>query len=334
MTFGVCDPWEIVTTTASLMQLEAAAKNITLEIGCDEAIPQNIQSDPTRLKQCLVNLVGNAVKFTDTGEVRVTVRMAGAPRRPMIQFEVSDTGIGIPPEQLETIFEPFTQADGSTTRRFGGGGLGLTISWRFARALGGNLTVSSIEGRGSTFTLEVATGPLDSVEMIDHRIGLEPPRDHPGEEGADEIKLRGRILIAEDSPINCSMVVAMLETLGAEIVAVEDGQAAVEAAEREVFDVILMDWQMPVMDGLEATKRIRAAGSNVPIIALTANAMCGDQKKCLDAGCTGYLAKPVDYEALVAELQKYLRPCDPTGVNAEQQTNTSQEGEVLCPNIQ
>ncbi len=316
MVATVCDPWEIVTTTVSLMRIEAAAKNITLQAQHEGPIPRRIQSDPTRLKQCLVNLVGNAVKFTETGGAWVTVRMAGPLHHPMIQFEVSDSGIGIPPERLETIFEPFTQADGSTTRRFGGGGLGLTISWRFARALGGSLTATSIERRGSTFVLEVPTGPLDGAEMVDDPIESTDPRDEPAEENGDQIELRGRILIAEDSPVNRNMLAAMLGDLGVEIVSVEDGRSAVEAVQNSAVDLILMDWQMPVMDGLEATERIRAAGNDVPIIALTANAMLGDQEKCLEAGCTGYLAKPVDYQALVSKLQEHLRPTEPAEVCA------------------
>jgi hypothetical protein len=300
------DPWCIVTDVVSALNVRAAKQQIELVAEITGAIPKTIRTDSGRLGQCLMNLVGNAVKFTGEGGVNISVGMSGSSDEPTIRFEICDTGIGIPQNRMDAIFQAFTQADNSTTRKFGGTGLGLAISRQVARALGGDITARSVDGQGSTFTLEVPAGSLDGVSMRDQ---LTLPATAPSEPvpQAAAPELSGRILVAEDSMINRDMLVAMLSDLDIEIAAVENGLAAVEAVETESFDVILMDWQMPVMDGLEATRRIRATGNEVPIIALTANAMRGDREKCLAAGCTGYLSKPVDYGDLLGELQKYLK---------------------------
>ena len=321
---AACNPWDMVTDIVCALREQAAAKGIELTVGSVGSIPETIQTDHDRLRQCLANLVDNAVKFTGAGGVHISTRFSGTAHEQVIQFEVTDTGIGVARNRLATIFDMFTQADSSTTRRFGGTGLGLAISRRIARNLGGEVTVTSVEGQGSTFTLRVPTGSLHAVAMISHPIEPAESRDTPAEEETDETKLQGRILIAEDSPVNRNVLIAMLEGMEVEIVTVEDGQAAVKAVEDETFDAILMDWQMPVMDGMEATRRIRSAGHEVPIIALTAHAMPGDREACIQAGCTAYLAKPVGYEALVAELQKYLLPAEALAI-----ANGGEEQRVL-----
>jgi signal transduction histidine kinase len=312
-----CNPWDVVDDVASKLRGSASDKGIELTIESDGPIPETIETDPGRLRQCLMNLVDNAVKFTSKGGVHVSVRLADAGHEPTIRFEVQDTGIGIPRGRLDMMFDMFTQVDSSPTRRFGGTGLGLAIGRRIARGLGGELTVTSVEGEGSTFVLEIPTGALDRMPATSRPIEQLGLRDRPVEATSDETKLLGRILIAEDSSVNRMMLHAILRELGPETVFVENGQAAVDAVQNEVFDVILMDWQMPVMDGMEATWRIRSAGHEVPIVALTAHALPGDRETCLEAGCNGYLAKPVDYEALAAELEKHLRPAEAVATDSD-----------------
>ncbi len=310
MDIATCDPWSIVSDVVSVLNVRAVQKGIELTVESEGPIPATVQTDHDRLRQCLMNLVGNAVKFTSEGSVRLSVRLRGSAEESFIRFDVGDTGIGISQDRLNAIFEPFTQAERSTSRKFGGTGLGLAISRQIARALGGDITASSVESRGSIFTLEVPTGSLEGVELRHDLKVVLVPSGEPAPAGID-LRFDGRILVAEDSLVNRDMLVAMLADLGVEIATVKDGQAAVWAVGDESYDLILMDWQMPVMDGLEATQQIRASGNQVPIIALTANAMRGDREMCLQAGCTGYLSKPVDYEALLAELQKYLEPGRP-----------------------
>ena len=230
---------------------------------------------------------------------------------------MTDTGIGMNEEQIGKLFQPFSQVDNSSTRKFGGTGLGLCISKHLAEALGGNIEVRSEPGKGSTFSVTIDPGPLDGMHMIQN--AQEALLDRPPSATAatpDKIALHGRILLAEDGLDNQRLICLLLRKAGAEVTAVENGQLAVEAAlaareAGEPFDVILMDMQMPVMDGYEATRQLRKRGYTGPIVALTAHAMAEDRQKCLDAGCNDYLPKPIDRQKLLATVAPWLsRPSD------------------------
>ena len=308
-----CSPIEVLADVASLMRVRAHAKNVPLEIEYIGAIPGQIQSDPIRLRQILINLVGNAIKFTETGSVRVATRLVQSPGEPpRLQFDVVDTGIGMTQEQPTRLFQPFTQADSSTTKRFGGTGLGLTISKRLAEMLGGDVTVTSTPGKGSTFSVTVETGPLEEVAMLENPAEAAVRRKpKPKADAAVDVKLDCRILLAEDGPDNQRLISFVLKKAGAEVTLAENGQIAVENAlaardKGNAFDVILMDMQMPVMDGYTATARLREAGYDGPIVALTAHAMEGDEEKCRQSGCDGYATKPIDQGELLEMIAGYL----------------------------
>jgi len=308
-----------VAIAETLRTLAPRALSKRLELSCQIApdVPPALGGDPSRLRQVLVNLIGNAVKFTDAGEVVVRVdcdRIEG--ERVWLTFAVSDTGIGIPLEKHAAIFEPFTQADASTTRRFGGTGLGLTISARLIELMGGTIRIESEPGHGTqvyvTMPFEIrsavlATGQQD--KLADLR-DLEPPvlaNPH----SIDEARRPLHILVAEDNPVNRKLVTAILAKRGHIAFTVVNGREAVAAATLDAFDVILMDVQMPEMDGLEATAAIRKSEEgtaiHVTIIALTAHAMKGDREICMAAGMDGYLTKPINPEELFALLESLGR---------------------------
>jgi CheY-like chemotaxis protein len=265
------------------------------------------------LRQILLNLVGNAIKFTENGRVELSVHLDRSRSwQPQLVFDVVDTGIGLTDGQVERLFQPFTQADTSTTRRFGGTGLGLTISKRLAEMLGGDITVLHTSPQGSAFRLTVATGPLAGVPMLDSPAPDRMPEHGPAETPAAlPERLAGRLLLVEDGPDNQRLFARILRKAGALVTIVDNGQRAVrlvqaaEAAGRP-FDLVLMDMQMPVMDGYEATRVLRAAGYHRPIIALTAHAMARDRETCLRAGCDDYISKPVDRRVLLAALARHL----------------------------
>jgi Amt family ammonium transporter len=294
------------------MRPQAAAKNLTLKTELAQPLPETMLTDPLRLRQVLVNLVGNAIKFTDQGEVRLAVRFISDNGPPRLCFDVTDTGIGMNDEQIGKLFKPFSQVDNSATRKFGGTGLGLCISKHLTEALGGNIEVRSEPGKGSTFSLTIDPGPLDGIQMI--RNTQESLLDRPPTTTAatpDKIVLHGRILLAEDGLDNQRLISLLLMKAGADVTTVENGQLAVETilAAREVgkpFDVILMDMQMPVLDGYEATRQLRQLGYTGPIVALTAHAMAEDCQKCLDAGCNDYLPKPFQHRALLEMVAQHL----------------------------
>jgi signal transduction histidine kinase/ActR/RegA family two-component response regulator/HPt (histidine-containing phosphotransfer) domain-containing protein len=301
-----CSPQAVVAQVASELRVRAVEKGITLECEWPAETPAQITTDPLRLRQLLVNLVGNAIKFTEAGTVRIVTRLDRSGDRPRLAFDVVDTGIGIPNDKLESIFDAFVQADNSVTRKFGGTGLGLAISRRIADALGGTLTVASCVGRGSTFTAAIDPGPLDGVEIL-------PAGKHesirPRSARAAAVALPPvKILVVEDGPINQKLMKHVLQKHGATVATADNGQIGAELALREPFDLILMDMQMPVMDGYAATGFLRQQGLTVPIVALTAHAMSGDEKKCLAAGCSGYVSKPIDIDRLLATILELLAP--------------------------
>ncbi|MCG3128440.1 MAG: Sensor histidine kinase RcsC [Phycisphaerae bacterium] len=329
-------PREIVCDAVALVADRAREKSLPIRVDFDPALPEHICTDPTRLRQILVNLIGNAVKFTETGEVRVragwetpatadnatadddapAATAAGAdapaltPRARLLCFEVADTGIGLQPEQDQRLFKPFTQGDESMTRRFGGTGLGLAISRSLARALGGDIRVSSAPGTGSTFsaTLDPRLAEVARVRPPQHTPIVATPAGASSSAG----ELQGlRLLLAEDGPDNQRLIAAFLRKDGAEVALVDNGRAAVQRARdaREAgqpFDAILMDMQMPIMDGYTATGELRRLQYDGAIIALTAHAMSADRQRCLDAGCDAYATKPIDRKRLVQMIREEL----------------------------
>ncbi len=311
-----CSPCRLIVEVAALMRVRASAKGLALEIEYDGAMPESIRTDPTRLRQVLVNVIGNAIKFTEVGRVRLVSRLASADNEPLVQFDVVDTGIGMTEEQVANLYKPFTQADTSTTRKFGGTGLGLTISKRLAMMLGGDIIlVETTPGAGAHFRISVATGPLDNVTMIDDPAStttvIDKPSERKGE--SEEARLSGcRILLAEDGPDNQRLIAHMVRKAGATVTIVENGKLGVDVAlaardQGCPFDVILMDMQMPVMDGYAATRLLRQKGHTGSIIALTAHAMASDREKCLAAGCDDYTSKPIDKRRLIDAIRQQLR---------------------------
>lgn len=292
----------------SLMTGKCRDKGVSLLVAADGPVPHAILTDPTRLRQGLINLVGNAVKFTESGEVRIQVTCNRESEK--IHFAVSDTGIGMSAEQMARLFKPFSQADSSTTRRFGGTGLGLVITKRIAEALGGDVTVTSVPNSGSTFALTVSTGSLLNARMMST---IEPSIE-PGEGTVAErspSSLRGRILVVDDGADNRRLVSLFLRKAGVSVETAENGMEAVDAALEaqhvgSPFDLILMDMQMPVLDGYSATRVLRSKGYKGQIVALTAHALQSEHDKCLAAGCDGYLTKPVDRAALVREVEQRM----------------------------
>ena len=309
-----CSPVQTVSEVVSLMRIRASAKNLPLEIEYDGPIPESIQSDPTRLRQILINLIGNAVKFTEVGTVRLVVRLLDAESDcPEMQFQVIDSGIGMAREQIARLFQPFTQADTSTTRKFGGSGLGLTISKRLADMLGGDISISSIPGEGSTFTLTIAIGPLHGTRLLDCPTEAQLPSDRATKPAASPDRLDCRVLLAEDGPDNQRLISFLLIKAGAEVTVADNGQVAHDLAvaardEGNPFDLILMDMQMPVVDGYNATRMLRKAGYSGPIVALTAHAMSTDRDRCLNVGCDDYMAKPVDRKELISLVAQHACP--------------------------
>jgi signal transduction histidine kinase len=299
-----CSPAGLLAEVEGMLRLRAQEKGLAFEVRQEGPLPASMRTDPTRLRQILVNLAGNAIKFTEAGAVRILACLATEPdtAEPAIDFVVQDTGIGLTPEQLARLFRPFEQADSSTTRRFGGTGLGLVISRRLARMLGGDVVVASQPGVGSTFTLRLPTGSLAGVPLVDED---EAPPAAEGPAADASIHLDGRVLVAEDTRDSALVIATMLRRAGAEAVMVEDGRKAIDLALTEraagrPFALLLMDLHMPVLDGLEATRELRAAGYDRPIAALTANSMPGDRAECLAAGCDDYATKPVRRTELLA----------------------------------
>ena len=300
---------EVVADVLSLMRPLATDKGLALEVHCTTAVPETIITDPTRLRQIFINLVGNAIKFTPSGKVELFVssKPPSAPE-PRLKVEISDTGIGLTDTEIGKLFHPFAQADGSTQRRYGGTGLGLVISRRLARALGGDVSVKSLPRRGSTFTVEIATGDISRVPLVDE-LCTTVARD---DGSANLPQISARVLLAEDGFDNQALFKAILTAAGANLVVVKNGAEAVAAAlesreKDEPFDIILMDMQMPELDGYGATAQLRKETWNGPIVALTAHAMRGDRERCVAAGCDDVITKPVTRERLLAGIARHLK---------------------------
>jgi CheY-like chemotaxis protein len=292
----------VLRESVRLFTPRAQQAGITLRCDLDGLPTRAVRGDPSRVRQVLANLVGNAVKFTPQGEVVLSARRGDDDR---VCISVRDTGIGMTPEVLARLFEPFSQADHSFARRYGGTGLGLAISSRLAQLMGGRLAAKSDAGMGSEFSLELPL-PLCDEAAPSRETRLPAPIARPS---ARTSPARGRVLAAEDNEVNRKLLQRFLQRLGFECVMAHDGAAAVEAVAREDFDAVLMDCQMPEVDGFEATARIRQAEPahlRLPIIALTANAMQGDRERCLAAGMDDYLTKPLRLQELEAMLVRWI----------------------------
>ncbi len=296
---------DVLANLRGLVDEKAREKDLTLDIDiAPELAALPVSGDPLRLGQILLNLVGNAIKFTPAGSVRVSVTAADlAARRLVLHFTVRDSGIGISAADRGRLFNAFVQADGSTTRRYGGSGLGLAISLRLARMMGGDITVDSTPGVGSTFCL---TACLDKAET---KGAAESASQSPAVDVALRARHTGRrILLVEDDPTNQEVARELLQTVGLVVEVADDGEAAVAMASRNHYDLILMDMLMPRLNGIDATRAIRVlpGGGQLPILAMTANAFNEDRQRCLDAGMNDHIAKPVQPSILFARVLHWL----------------------------
>ncbi len=306
-----CSPATIIADVTSLMQKQAESKGVAFSVDFATPVPETVTSDPMRLRQILINLVGNAIKFTTYGEVRLVASFLERSDAPSLQFDVIDTGHGMTEQQAENIFAEFSQADASTSRKFGGTGLGLTISKQFAKLLGGDVTLIRTEiDQGSTFRATIATGPVEGVRMVTNTSGAARRQLYASDAITADTELTGcRILVAEDNRTNQVLIKGIMEKAGARVTVVKDGRLALDAIiasdNDPAFDVVLMDMQMPVMDGFEATRLMREMGYTAPIIALTANAMVQDRQRCLENGCDDFAAKPINRAQLIDMIKRH-----------------------------
>jgi CheY-like chemotaxis protein/HPt (histidine-containing phosphotransfer) domain-containing protein len=298
-----------VADVVQLLRVQANAKGLEFRSRVSPEIPLVLRGDALRLRQVLTNLAGNSIKFTERGSVTLDAALEGQGDGTVtIRFAIADTGIGIRPDQEARLFAPFTQADDSTTRKYGGTGLGLAICKQLVEMMGGAIGVDSAEGRGSTFWFTAAFELAPAGVALP---GTEPPQRPPSVTSAPRA-LAARILVAEDNATNREVALAELDKLGYRADAVNNGAEAIEALQKAGssedggYDLVLMDCEMPVMDGYEATRRIRSAHPGIPVIALTADAMAGDRDRCLKEGMNDYLAKPVDLKLLAEMLARWL----------------------------
>ena len=298
-------PHQIIHDVIEILRVRADEKAVGLSFEVLTPVPAAIKTAPARLRQILTNLTGNAIKFTEQGQVTITEAYRDNSDGGVLEICVRDSGIGIGQDKLASIFEPFTQAESSTTRRFGGTGLGLTISRKFARAMGGDITVTSEMGHGSEFRI---TLPLAAAEQSDALLTLIDAAEAMQTSAPDEQSNEtwqfdsGRVLVVDDSPENRQLVNVVLTDAGIDVVEASNGLEAVEKVRAESFDVVLMDMQMPVMDGYEATRTLRKEGFTTTIIAFTAHALAGFEQEIKEVGCDSYLTKPIDIDLLLERL--------------------------------
>jgi signal transduction histidine kinase/DNA-binding response OmpR family regulator/HPt (histidine-containing phosphotransfer) domain-containing protein len=299
-------PFRIVDEVARILRVRADEKGIQLEIRFPEKLPRQVLTDDVRLRQVITNLLGNAIKFTSAGNVEVCTRLCEVQGKQKLHVSVSDSGIGMTPEQLTKIFQPFVQADASITRVYGGTGLGLTISKRMVSALGGDIFVTSSPGQGSTFEFTIDIGDISEQPFISYD-QYQQSEEFTGSSNSRITRLPAcDILVVDDGKANRRLARLVLERAGCQVEEAENGQTGLEQANLHCFDVILMDMQMPVMDGYTATRQLRLQGYQGAIVALTANAMTGDQEKCFAAGCSHFLAKPINIDKLLEVVAEAL----------------------------
>ena len=297
-----CAPHQIIQAAIAELGLKAQEKGIRLSLRLLTPVPERVQSDPARIRQVVLNLLSNAVKFTEQGGVDVVLACNGTG----YTVEVNDTGIGMEPSKVEEMFDPFTQADASVARRFGGTGLGLAISRRLARALGGDLTGSSQPGVGTSMLFTFTTGPLEGVRLLD-ATDIAGPVPVAATTARKRWQIPpARVLVVDDGAENRELISLVLAEQGLWVEEAENGQVALDKIAAAPYDVVLMDMQMPVLDGYSATRELRRRGLQLPVLALTAHAMKGYEEEVLAAGCTAYLTKPVDIDALLQQLAQLL----------------------------
>jgi signal transduction histidine kinase/DNA-binding NarL/FixJ family response regulator len=301
----------LLSDILSLMRPRALSKGLVFDFKVDGAVPKTIKTDKLRLRQILVNLLGNAIKFTERGMISLNICCQHEDNTNILLLKVGDTGIGIAADAMERMFRPFMQADESMTRRFGGSGLGLAISQRLAQLLGGGISVDSRPGKGSTFTVRVDMGDLTGVEMIHELTEAVLPKAPTIATSAKSWTLKARLLLVEDGLDNQRLISSILRKAGADVTIAENGRVGVDkfmaAQATNPFELILMDMQMPVLDGYSAAAELRSRGITTPIIALTAHAMSEDRAKCLNAGCTDYMTKPVEKSLLLSTVAQHLK---------------------------
>lgn len=306
----------LVYEVKSVIDLKASEKNLAFEVKAVGLLPDQIFLDDVRLKQILLNICGNAVKFTNHGSVNMTIscRKRGGNSGELV-FYVEDTGVGISEEAQAHLFKPFSQGDETTTRRFGGSGLGLALSVRLANELGGSLRlIRSVKNVGSVFEIIIPTGDLQNVEWIS-TLNVPGPSYPHVVAPAPVVRLEGaRVLVVEDSPDNQEIFAFFLRNAGADVTLVDNGEAAVEEGWRGLYNLILMDIQIPGIDGKEATRRLRAKGCMTNIVALTAHAMREEKESCLQAGCDGQITKPVGEKDFIEAVAQYLAKKRPENV--------------------
>jgi CheY-like chemotaxis protein len=314
-----------------ILAYQVASKNLSLDVTVQPEVPRWVHGDAQRIRQCLVNLISNAIKFTHSGGVRVNVSVAGRQNdRVLARFEVRDTGIGIGPETLPTLFQPFVQADSSTTRHFGGTGLGLSIVRRLVEMMGGEVGVKSELGTGSTFwfvlPLQVANRPAADVDLVSTVLASHSTAPASGAAGRPLWSDRQtQVLLVEDNLVNQKVARASLERLGCEVTLAANGVDAVRCFSQTRFDLVLLDLQMQVMDGYVATsclRQLEQGRARTPIVALTASAMTGQRERCLQAGMDDLITKPFAFQRLREILERF-------GLHSSGATSTrrSPEGE-------
>lgn len=296
------NPFQIFSDIEAIAATQAIQKGLSFDVDYQFPLPADITSDPVRLRQIMLNLCCNAIKFTRQGSVKIGVRYLAEENE--LQCVVTDTGIGIAPDQLQYIFKPFKQADSSTTRHYGGTGLGLSLSKRLTDLLGGKLEVFSQTEKGTTFTLTIPCGEANELVYDFNHIELTPVQE---QRNTPTGKLKGSILLAEDNLTNQKLISALLKKMGAEVTTADNGAEALELALQQQYDLIYMDMQMPVMSGLDAVKELRINHYKGHIVALTANATRDDKNMCIDAGCNDYLTKPVNVDLLHQITANYLQ---------------------------
>lgn len=294
---------ELLNDVVSLLEVRAQEKRLTLEVKYKNLIPENIESDPLRLRQILLNIIGNAIKFTNHGSVQVTVdcHPIENSNNHRISFEVKDTGIGISKDRREVLFQPFTQADNSTTRKFGGTGLGLSLSRRLAHLLHGDVRLSSeVPEVGSIFIIDIETKHVDFSKEVFSKMSTQS-----SDQKANFSLKDTKVLVVEDSPDNQMLVNIFLSKAGSKVEFADNGKDGIHKALNNDYDIVFMDIQMPVMGGHEATKELRKLGYNKPIIALSAHAMTKERDKSFEVGCNGHLVKPIDRKKLLEAVVQF-----------------------------
>lgn len=305
----------LLSELQTLLLLPTEKKGLELDFVFDSVIPEMIFSDPTRVRQILTNMVGNAIKFTEKGKIVIRLKWIEKDDvylKHMLEIFVQDSGVGIPKTQVNRLFQPFAQVDSSTTRRFGGTGLGLALSRRLAQALGGDVLLEKTEpGRGSTFKILIEIQPADGTRLLSEFPLSNKEEKKPAIATTESLALkRIRVLLVDDAADNQTVIGMFLTMAGAEVEYADNGFAGVEKALAGNFDIVLMDIQMPQLDGYEATRRLRQQGYTRPIVALTAHALKEEKDRCLSAGCNEHFTKPVDRKQLIVLIEKLVRSRD------------------------